>query len=93
MKKCMRVFSSVRTCLDAMATLLTKVEARLSRSLRTPSGHNGASQGVRVASSNLFYATQPLGVRGGVDFGYAGDVRRVRDKTTPLLKHSCTTCE
>jgi hypothetical protein len=54
------------------------VEARLSRSLRTPSGHNGAAQGVSVASGNLFFSTQPLGVRGGVDFGYAGDVRRVR---------------
>lgn len=34
-------------------------------------------RGVEVISSNSIYTARPIGVRGGVDFGYSGEVRKV----------------
>jgi len=51
-----------------------EVEARMSRSMRTPAG---LGTSVNVVSGNFFYTARPIGVRNGIDFGYSGQVQRI----------------
>lgn len=51
-----------------------QVEARMSRSMRTPSG---IGTSVNVVSGNFFFTAQPLGVRNGIDMGFSGKIRRI----------------
>jgi len=58
---------------DAAGRLRLHIEGLLSRNLGSPSV---AGTRLRVASGN-FVTARPLGVRGGVDFQFTGEVRRV----------------
>lgn len=58
---------------DAVGRLRLHIEGLLSRNLGSPSV---AGTRLRVASGN-FVTARPLGVRGGVDFQFTGEVRRV----------------
>jgi len=58
---------------DAVATVMLDLQARLSMGLAsTPM--RGAR--IRVASGN-YVTARPWGIRGGVDFGFSGEVRRI----------------
>jgi len=65
----------LRMVQEASGFVRSEVERRMSRSLRAPTMN--ANVGVNVIGGNLFYTCQPMGVRNGVDFGHAGEVRRV----------------
>ncbi|CAN0214555.1 unnamed protein product, partial [Phaeothamnion confervicola] len=60
---------TLRVCKEAAGYVRFEVESALSRGARRSSAHN-------VAGGN-FFSAQPIGVRGGVDFGYTGEVRRI----------------
>ncbi|KAJ1627528.1 hypothetical protein T492DRAFT_909225 [Pavlovales sp. CCMP2436] len=42
-------------------------------------------RGVEVVSSNNLFTARPIGVRGGIDFGYSGEVRKVNRETISEL--------
>lgn len=64
---------TLRLAKEAMGDVRVEIEARLSMGLaNTPL----ARARMRVASGN-FLTAMPLGVRDGLDYGYAGKVRRV----------------
>ncbi|ADC72785.1 amino-acid N-acetyltransferase [Thioalkalivibrio sp. K90mix] len=64
---------ALEAVLDAVGRLRLQIEGLLSRSLGQPGTGNAR---LRVASGN-FVTARPLGVRGGVDFHYTGEVRGV----------------
>lgn len=71
---------ALEAVLDAVGRLRLQIEGLLSRSLGQPGTGNAR---LRVASGN-FVTARPLGVRGGVDFHYTGEVRGV---DTEALRH------
>ncbi|MDT8407413.1 MAG: amino-acid N-acetyltransferase [Methylococcales bacterium] len=70
--------------IDAAGSVRASIEARLSVSLSaTPE----TRARMRVVSGN-FVTARPVGVRGGIDFGFTGEVRRIdRQRLQVLLKH------
>ena len=74
---------TLRVVKEVTGAARAEVEASLSRSSASSHLSAGGGQmsmgggGVSVISGNLFYTSQPMGVRGGVDFGFSGEVRRV----------------
>nr|VFJ58666.1 MAG: N-acetylglutamate synthase [Candidatus Kentron sp. DK] len=64
---------------ETIATIRFDIEARLSMEpVNIPAGNaaGGHHNRIRVASGN-FVTGRPVGVRGGVDFGYTGEVRGI----------------
>eukprot|EP00741_Cyanophora_paradoxa_P019793 tig00021168_g19102.t1 len=75
---CEKVLRAVK---DAVGTVRTDVEASLSVGLiKSPL----AGADIHVASGNFVFA-KPVGVRGGVDHKYAGEIRRV--EVAAIRKH------
>lgn len=50
-----------------------EIESALARGFSGKPGNSGIS----VVSGNFFYSGKPLGVRGGVDYRFSGEVRRI----------------
>jgi len=61
----------------------SRVEGALARGRAKVGPTSGI--GMDVVGGNFFYTAQPLGVRGGVDFGYTGEVRSV--DTAKINRH------
>jgi len=59
-----------------------EIESRLARSIMV-----GDANQISVVGGN-FYSAQPIGVRGGIDFGYTGKVRRFEKESMELRLNS-----
>eukprot|EP00128_Syssomonas_multiformis_P001363 Colp12_sorted_trinity150504_noHs@25659 len=72
---------TLRSAKDAAGYVRFEVESKLVRGVV----NSPLSSPINVVSGN-FYSAQPVGVRDGVDFGHAGEVRKIdRDKISKRL--------